>query len=200
MSLLKEAALDAAKADYTKILKSARARRSSDPIPNLYPWHCELAVRELIEFGLELHRTKSINGGFATIRILTGSCPNHVYGRDATKLFDEFANSGGHIRALVWSESIDAERNAMCQLAKKYPKTVEVRVSRISDNADKIFHFFEVDGEAYRLEAPHKPVSAHEFSDIYPEIPARICFNDPKTGSMLRAMFDKIWAEFKTSP
>jgi hypothetical protein len=71
---------------------------------------------------------------------------------------------------------------------------VEIRVSGTTDFETKVPHFLLIGENAFRQEAGHKPFTeTTEFTDMEPQVSARIDFNDPATGKLLGEMFENLW-------
>ncbi len=191
---MKQRATTALKNQYKQILQFARAKQSSEPVSNLYPWHCELAVTELMRHANSLQERQS-TGSSSTVRILTGTCPEHVYGNGAYEEFRTFLEKGGILKVLAWSATPSKRTSKLAMLCDQFKSNAELRVSKTVEKANEIPHFLLVGEAAYRFEAPHEFVPAESFSDFYPEVPARICFNDPSSGSELKRFFDDIWGK-----
>ena len=184
------------KTEYRNLLRDYRLQQSPDPIANRRPWHCEIAIQELLAFGVRKQQLAKESGLLPVeIRVLTSSCPNHVYGRGAAEGFEKFLAAGGILKVLIWNESLDTEdgASAIAGIAKSFSDQVAVRISGTSAKGETLMHFFVVGDQAYRLESPHKTFRASDFTDFSPEIPARICFNDQNTGTTLVHYFDHIW-------
>jgi len=179
---------------YRELLRSLREGNSTQSVTNLRPWHCAAAVSELMAFACDSQKAiKASSNGHATVRILTGSCPQHVYGKDAMEPTRQFVLDGGQVRVLVYNDSIDTTQNSLYSLGRQFPQTVQWRLSRTNVDGDKLSHFFVVNAAAFRLEAPHRKLSGENFTDCEPKIPARICFNDPETANQLVKFFDGLW-------
>lgn len=151
-----------------------------------------MAVTELMSDAINLQK-RSDDTPVTIVRILTGTCNDHIYGNDAAvSKFKKFLKIGGEIRVLVWTESIDWD----CQLAtlSNENERLQIRESGTVARGDELNHFFVVDTKSYRFEQPHAPVPAGKFEDFSPEIPASICFHDPETAKQLVKFFDDIWA------
>jgi hypothetical protein len=142
---------------------------------------------------MKLANERQADGAKQTVRLLTGSCPDFVYGRDAFKEFSKFVDDGGRLKILAWTKSLDAVRPKLTSLADDHPDQVEVRVSNRDDLNDQIPHFLLVEDGAYRYEVPHAAVDASTCSDFEPEVPAKISFNDEDNGRGLREFFDELW-------
>ena len=178
-----------AKAGYRELLQLRRKGKSAEPIPNRYPWHGEMAIRELLEFA----RSAQQQGHPADIRILTGSAPDRVYGCEDRSVWDQFAKAGGRIRIIVWGDN-PGKCGGVLRALYETNESVEFRLSGTNELAGQLMHFVVVGNSAYRLEAPHTPFPDDTiFQDFSPEIPARICFNDPIGGEAMVRCFDSMW-------
>lgn len=181
--------------EYVQLLSESRKNLSDVPIGNLYPWHCAAAISELLTHALSEQRAKSLKDEFCTVCILTGTCPDQVYGGDSFELLKRFVAAGGKLQVLVWNRISDLSR--LRELAAAYQQHVEVIEANLPSTNESPPHFFLVDASAYRYEAPHQPYESSEFHDFGPEIPARICFNDPAGGSRLKLLFGNLWKAAK---
>ncbi len=193
---------------YRELLQSYRIEESRDPIANRRPWHCKIAVVELVEFGITVAREARKNGiaERPRIRLLTSVCPNHIYGsREFLDSLEDFFEAGGTMQVLIYKDSFEAKGNALFAITREQ-KGLEFKCSRTSFKGDHLKHFMTVGEQAYRVEAPHEPYRGVTFTDFSPEIPARICFNDTEGARNLTGFFDELWsachplAELKSSP
>lgn len=176
---------------YGTLLKVARDSRSETPIPNEYPWHCKLAVSELMKYALDRQRITNLNDREQIeVRLITGTLTPHVYDDELHEVLVEFLSKGGQFRLLIWNTEPDTLDDSLC---KFYLPGSEVRYSGTKKSGEKLSHFMLVDKDAYRFEAPHPFFDPEEFSDFHPSVSARICFNDPLNGNELATFFDDIW-------
>lgn len=174
---------------YRQLLRSFREKNSQDAIGNRYPWHCQIAVEELLEYAVSAARKSEVE-----IKLLTSSCTDFVYGTDEImNKFATFLSKGGCMRVLVWSDKVDDTGRKLLKLKDDYPGTFQFRLSGTRELGNELQHFLVVGETAYRLEAPHEAIEGCQFNDFHPEIPARICFNDKKGGDQLLAFFDDLW-------
>ena len=105
---------------------------------------------------------------------------------------------GGQIRILAWTDTLESPRKKevktlLCLAEAGGNNAVVTRVSGTREHGEKLSHFLLVGTKAYRYEAPHKYFSDEDVDDFSPEIPARICFNDPVTATRLSEFFDELW-------
>jgi hypothetical protein len=183
------------KSTYRELLQSYRIDESKDPIANRRPWHCKIAVEELVEFGISKAREARKNQlpERPRIRLLTSVCPNHIYGSHGfLERLEEFFDAGGTVQVLVYSDSFDTRGSALFAITKEQAG-IQFRCSRTSFKSEQLKHFMTVGDQAYRVEASHPPHKSSDFTDLSPEIPARICFNDPEGTSNLKGFFDALW-------
>jgi len=191
--MAKPKASEKLKAEYLILLTQCRIGKSK-AVGNRYPWQCQSAIRELTRFAAERQGEWGGSESPTTIRILTGTLPNYVFGcTETTKALAEFVEAGGRIRVIVWAKTLDTKNNLFSRFATTFDRSVEIRVSRTDHLGDRINHFFVVDDYAYRLEEPHTPTQPDKFDDFEPEIPARIAFDDKSIGGTLVNFFDAIW-------
>lgn len=185
---------DATRNDYRLVLKKARASGRAEFVGNRYPWQCREAVAELSCYALERQRNSPQVP--VTIRILTSSFPNYVFGSDETvKNLRDFLQAGGLVRVLVWNESLDVDDSMLLAACGDHPG-FELRESGTSDFGDKLQHMVVVDADAYRIEQPHADFKSGAFDDFAPEIPAKIAFNEPGNGTRHASTFDQLWSIF----
>ena len=178
-----------AKLAYREHLQRCRKEKSSEPIPNRFPWHGDLAIREL----LTLATDEQEGGRPLEVRILTGSAPDRVYGSDDPGIWHNYINAGGRINILLWGDNPAKCRGVLRSLYNA-GQPIELKFSGTNQLAGRINHFIVVGDRAYRLEAPHEPFPDDViFSDCSPEMPARICFNDTVGGAQLVKFFDALW-------
>ncbi len=176
---------------YLRILREQRESGGTQVIANRYPWHCKLALTELLNDAIELQR-ESDSETPVIVRILTGTCNDHVYGNaDAMEHFETFLHAGGQIRVLVWNHSLD-ENCSVAKLRANFPG-LKMKKSGTNVRGNELHHFVVVGMKSYRFEEPHLAVEAHEFDDFFPEIPASICFSDQRGAEQLVRFFDEIW-------
>lgn len=172
---------------YRNVVENARREASEITIPNRYPWHCRIGVSELLTLACERQRLAE-NGETCYVRLLTGTFPDSIYESIRDSIVD-FLGDGGIFRIMVWDETVEAK------LLIPKRRGLEVRASGTRERGDELNHFLIVDSDAYRFEAPHRYHSRDEFTETYPPIPARICFNDAEAGAQLVRFFDDIWDE-----
>ena len=174
---------------YQDRLRFCREKQSPTPIANRYPWQGELAICELVKLAL----SKQKKGEDAPVRILTGSAPDHVYGRKSRDLWKEFLDAGGKVLVLVWGDSLEGCGGVLREFAAEQEGVV-FRLSGTRDKAESVMHCLAVGKSAYRLEAAHKPFEEDtEITDYSPEVPARICFGDADGAEQLVNNFDELW-------
>lgn len=182
----------AAKSLYQSWLQGARERRDSTAIPNELPWHSKMAVSELLLDAIDKQKA----GQQVVVRLLTGTMTPNVYTPEWQQLVSRFLESGGDFRVIVWNDSFPTEGDTFwagdkCALLEN--KAFEVRVTHTRQKGESLSHFLTVGDRAFRLEAPHRYFGSDTFSEVSPEIPAQICFNDAETAKPLCEFFDKIW-------
>ncbi|QDU52457.1 hypothetical protein [Gimesia panareensis] len=181
-----------AKSQYKAILVSARKRKDDFPIPNRHPWHCKLAVTELLNHAQE-RQEELKEGEPVTIRLLTGSLTNHVYDDELKNGLQKFLESGGKVNIIIWGKFLaDTVDNPLIKFQNNY-ENLKIRFSQTTEGGVQLNHFFLVDDDAYRFEAPHPYYPPEEFTDTHPEISARIVFNDKDSGTQLKIFFDDLW-------
>ncbi len=183
-----------AKDDYESVLIRARTHHSPEAVTNLYPWHAERAVVQLMKHANDNSQATSAR----TVRLISGSCPNFVYGGEAYDEFEKFAENGGTVKILVWGRSNSEERSRLTRLQEEFPQNVELRKSDSDELVGEIPHFLLVDNDAYRFEVPHPPhTAATGFEALDPPVPARICFNDSDYGARLLSLFNGLWTRLE---
>jgi hypothetical protein len=177
------------RAEYARLLQQRRANNSQEPVANRFPWQGELAIREL----LEAARAEQRSGRPAEIFILTGSAPDRVYETDEPAVWQQIVAEGGIIKILVWGSNPRRCGSVLRCLVDSRP-SVEMRFSGTDVLSGQLPHFVLVDKQAYRLEAAHPQFPENTvFTETWPEIPARICFNDPDGGTQLANYFQDLW-------
>jgi len=179
------------KAEYAQLLETRSEMTNPPPTANRYPWQGELAIRQLLANG----RAK-LKAGEKDVEvcILTGSTPDRVYGSEAPDVWKEFLDAGGHIRVLAWTKDERRCGGVLKDLSQSNNQEVEFRISGTDELAGRIMHFVLVGAEDYRLEASHRPFDKSvEFTDIFPEVPARICFKNAEDAGFLKERFDNFW-------
>jgi hypothetical protein len=183
------------KSRYRELLRSYRIEESEDPIANRRPWHCKIAVVELVEFGITAAREAKKQGlpERPLIRLLTSVCPNHIYGsREFLDSLEDYFDAGGTMQVLVYNDSFETKGNALFAITRERDG-LDFKCSKTSFKGDHLKHFMVVGNQAYRVEAAHEPHRGDVFTDFYPEIPARICFNDQAGSRELSSFFDELW-------
>lgn len=177
--------------DYESVLIRARKHQSAEAVTNLYPWHAERAVVQL----MKLANDNSQDTSSRVVRLISGSCPNFVYGGEAYDEFEKFAENGGAVKVLVWGRSNSEERSRLTKLQEEFPQNIEMRKSDSDELVGEIPHFLLVDDNAYRFEVPHP--AAADFKALEPPVPARICFNDSAYGKRLLSLFNGLWTRLE---
>lgn len=178
--------------EYRESLETCRRQRSEAVIPNRWPWQCRLAVRTLSNEALQRQvEAKRSGGEQVTVRILTSTLPEYVYGGEVAQCLSEFVRMGGRLRVLVWND-IPPRRTSSPFLQTLRASKDDYRLSGFRPKAKQLRHLMTVGDDAYRLEAPHDIVSA-DFSDFSPEVAATICFNDTDAGGRIVSYFESIW-------
>lgn len=181
---------------YERVLMTSRLSRSTDPIPNRYPWHCRIAVRELMRLAIQLQCEQKKVGSPVTIRLLTGTLSKNVYGSSLLASLGDFLGIGGHLKILVWNtEKAIFEsygHNSPLMSFASVPG-LALRFSGSRDFGDKLMHFMTVDDFAFRMEAPHPYFESNTFNDFEPDIPAQISFNNPAVTRSLNDFFESLW-------
>lgn len=172
------------RATFRAMLEGAASNPELGVVSNRFPWQSRMAFEKLLDVA---KKNKS------SIRILSGSCHEGYYKEDLVKKITECKQAGcPNIRILVWQKSPDSICPALLKLAEN--DTIELRISGTDDFADTVPHFLLVGENAFRQEAGHPPFTSQtKFTDVEPQVPARIDFNDPVTGKTLTGIFDKFW-------
>ncbi|HEY4259621.1 MAG TPA: hypothetical protein VGM98_05670 [Schlesneria sp.] len=156
------------------------------------PWQNREAILELMEMAIEEISLKRK----VTVRILTSTFPWVVYGPPAADRIVDFLKLGGVVRLLVWNTHVGASESLCKTFEKIAPAQFAVRFSNTHENGEKLNHVFVVGNQGYRVEAPHPVLFEEDVAEYYPEVPARVCFNDVKGAKALSASFDSIWDRF----
>ncbi|TWT89318.1 hypothetical protein Pla100_56350 [Neorhodopirellula pilleata] len=175
---------------YKRWLSTAREERSETAIPNELPWHSRCAVAELTRFALECQQSQEDSQ--TEIRLFTGTITSNVYDIDWTKQVCQFLDAGGAIRILVWNDHISGSVKRRLSPITDHPAGRVIK-SGTRRGGEDLNHFYVVGDQAFRKEAPHDYCDGEKFSDVEPEIPAQICFNDPKEAMNLIGIFDQVW-------
>lgn len=172
------------KATFRAMLAGAAANPDVGVVSNRFPWQSKMAFEKLLDVA------KAKKEG---IRILSGSCHEGYYKEDLVKKFTECKEAGcPFIRILVWQKTPDGICPDLIKLA--VDDTIDLRISGTDDYAATVPHFLLVGENAFRQEAGHLPFTSQTvFTELEPEVPARIDFNDPVTGKTLSGIFDKFW-------
>ncbi len=183
---------DETKAQYEQLLESYRNSKSSDPIPNRVPWQARLAVHALIKGAVEEQNAVAEGSGEpVTVRILTSSLPAYVFDVDTIKSLKAFHDAGGKVQVLVWNDELPEIEDPFWESLEDDRSSF--RLSGTTEYGESLNHLCIVGNKAYRLEAPHKHYSATDFSECFPDVPARICFNDPQGAGQTIDFFDQLW-------
>ncbi len=182
-----------AKADYRHLLESYRDSKSKDPIANRFPWQAKLALRALAQLAQERQEAKQQGDEPEEVLIVSSALPELFFGGETGEALQDFHKAGGRIKVLVWNdaESVRPIRDPFWQSLAK--DSDSFRVSGTSKLGDELNHFFVVGRDAFRLEAPHPDHGDTEITDFAPEVPARICFNDPGRGENIVRYFQTLW-------
>ena len=123
-----------------------------------------------------------------------------MYGTDDPSVWKQIVAEGGKIQILVWGSNPLRCGKILRSLVESYP-SVEMRYSGTDNLSGRLPHFVLVDEQAYRLEAAHPAFpETTVFSETSPEIPARICFNDPDGATQLRKSFESLWKLSRAIP
>lgn len=187
---------------YKKQLELARLHDSEKPIGNRLPWQAAMATRELMTAAIDLvskkkaHKKASLPSEPVVIRILTGSLPELVFcNEDIVEKLKKFVSLGGEIRAFVLTGVPSAAKEKSEELKRRLGGSANVMVTVLgSENLDsKVPHFTVVGERSYRLEDPHDPIPIGALTEVFPPVPARIVFNDPKGAKTLVTIFDDLW-------
>lgn len=178
---------------YQSVLERFRERRNPNPIPNRFPWQSRIAMVELTKLAIENLR----NNGSETIRVLTSRFPWEVYGKPPLRTeLESFLKLGGNLRVLIWTESLDRNELLLQSLQEIAPDDgLNYLVSGTEQGGDELHHMFVVGTSAYRFEAPHPSFKEVEFTELSPEVPARISFNDQENAESLVNYFDRLWRQ-----
>lgn len=179
--------------EYRNLLRNYRLEENKSPVANRHPYHAQIAVSELMELAISKLTTSSRRSSSNEALIITGSAPDRVFFPETADSFDRFFKAGGRVRLVVWNDTFKCG-DRLRALFDKHVGQVEWRVSQTQDFASEVAHFLLVCDQAYRLESPHEPFINVPFdNDFTPEIPAKICFNDPEGGASLRSYFEEVW-------
>jgi len=182
--------------EYRESLDFCQQNRSEAAIPNRWPWQCKLAVRSLSIEALERQvEAKQKGGEQVTVRILTSTLPDYVYGGGTALRLSEFVHAGGRLRVLVWHKVLP--RNSHPFFEALQASKEDFRLSGFDRAPTLLRHLMSVGHHAYRLEAPHDAFTA-DFSAFSPEVAASTCFNDPSMGRRIVDYFDAIWSALET--
>jgi hypothetical protein len=181
-------ALDELKRRYCEQLRQAAATNSNTVIGNRFPWQTRLALETLLRKAIQ---------DVAPIRMFCGGMPSKFYEDGFVTLMDNYlALPGSSMRVAVWHDDVRVIAPRMRDLGSKY-KSFQLRWSATRASAELLPHFFLVGESAYRQEMPHGDFKDQEFSEVTPEIPAAICFNDPAGGKSQGDFFEKVWVMCK---
>ncbi len=180
------------KEDYKKLLETFCNKKSRDPIPNRCPWQARLAILTLLESAYEKQKAKAVADDDVTVRILTSTLPEYIYGGEAADLVEKFRDRGGRLKLVVWNTDCPDIFSSK-QMKSLYGDPSSYRLSGTKELSGDINHILLVDDDAYRLEAPHQSHEGTEFTETEPQIPARICFRDKEQGEELVKFFDQVW-------
>lgn len=181
------------KEDYKKLLETFCNKKSRDPIPNRYPWQAQLAIRTLLESACKKQARVKMDGGEnVTVRILTSTLPEYIYGGEAAGFVKKFREDGGDLKVVVWNTN-SPDMLSSEPMRSLYGDPSGYRLSRTKELGESINHILLVDDDAYRLEAPHPFHEGAKFTETAPQVPARICFRDKEQGKQLADFFDQVW-------
>lgn len=172
------------KVTFRAILEGAAANPNLCVIANRFPWQAKLAAEKLLQIAQQEK---------LPIRVLSGRCHEGFYNTDFASRLQACKDSGASpIRILVWQKSTECISPALLKLADE--GVIELRVSGTEQFESTVPHFLLVGEHAFRQEAGHLPFTDRTvFTDAEPQVPARIDFNDPATGKILSALFEKLW-------
>ena len=199
------------KKDYEQILEDAHESNTDRPVPTRFPWHCKLAIRELLRLAIEkqqksqallsqqkrMHSTRSRFGNKnlvpVELRLFTGTLTELVYDIELQDLMLEFLDRGGMFYVIIWNQfdGIVPQNSFLARFLGN--ENVKVRFSQTTESHEHLQHFFLVGDYAFRLEEVHRPFAPEEFTDTFPAIQAKVIFNDPQQGKILKNLFDAVW-------
>jgi len=169
--------------EYDRMLRDAREQKQRVQIANRVPWQTRLATRHLLEAAKER---------VETIRILAGTGGQNFFTEEMVGLLRNCADAGCSIRMLVWQPDLNTVSDGIKQLYTE--GKLRLLPSGTKKFAATMPHFLLVGEDTYRQEAGHEEFDpAKPFTDDYPEIPARISFNDPDNALRLVGMFESLW-------
>lgn len=169
---------------FRAILEGCASTPSIGVIANRFPWQSKMALQKLLDVA---EREK------APIRMLSGGGLENFYDEQIAERLGKCKAAGcPFIRVLVWQKEASGVSSALLKLGES--DAIELRISGTDEFAERIPHFLLVGEHAFRQEATHaRFTSSTKLSDVEPEIPARIDFDDTESGSSLARSFDKIW-------
>jgi len=170
--------------EFQTFLEGAAANPDLCVIANRFPWQARMASEKLLTVAKEKK---------APIRILTGAGRDCFYTPEYTAKLAECKKAGSpYIKILVWQPTANGISPSLLKLTTD--GTVDLRITGTLKFSDKIPHFLLVDNYAFRQEASHTPFTKDTvFTDMEPQVPARIDFKDVETGKSLAALFDSLW-------
>lgn len=177
--------IDELKQIYRQKMEMAAREDSSQLLGNRFPWQTRIAVEQLLKKAAETNQD---------VCLLSGSAPEGFFNEQIIGLLNKCLASGCRIKIVAWSETEDVIAPALKTWARENRlKNVELRFSGTKKLEDRIPHFLLVGDKAYRQESPHASFQDVSFTESTPQIPARICFNDPETGASLKSLFEDAW-------
>jgi len=185
---------------FLRTLAAASERRvpSRSYIANLYPWHCRESVSALVRFAFMRQNSNPKN---VSVRILVHTFLDNVFGEETVTDFQNYLIHSGSIKILFaqppvanYGGTFNELKSVSENLARERGRQSGLQV-QTTPLIDRPFPQFILVGEAaYRVEATHDPIyDPSEFKARSPELPARLCFNDPRGGRQLMASFDLLW-------
>lgn len=185
---------------YASLIESARRSESKDPAANRHPWQCEIALTQLSEFALTKQQIANDRSQDPiVVRLRTDSMPRRIYDKAVGDNLIDFVSKGGQLHILLTASDSNYDVSSLVRFQGR--ENVQIKKERTEQAVSQIRnHFLLVDSQAYRYEAEHGSFTGDEFrieDDFHPVIPARICFNDPDSGKLLKDIFVSLWNEAK---
>jgi len=169
--------------DYEASMETARTAKGRAVRGNRFPFQTRIAVKNLL--------LKAQESG-SDLRILTGCLPDGFYNSEFIKQLVPCLEAGSDAKVLVWNTKRGATPDEFKKLCEKYDN-IQIRRVDGPDASTAIPHMLLVGGEHFRLEQPHGSFDDEEFTELSPEIPAKIVFNDREKCKELQALFDLGW-------
>ncbi len=176
--------------EYQDILRQACENRTTDKIANRYPWQTRCCHREL----LGLAERDRLN-----VRFCCGTGSEKFFNDEMITLLQRCADAKCKIEMVIWNSDTSQIAPGLLDLARKGAVTLVYSGTR--EMGEEIPHFLLVGDNAYRVEAPHPYFGPDQlFTDVSPEIPAKICFNDRQQIPELNRLFKDMMSHSKPVP